>query len=363
VERPDLHVLENDLIRASFDSRSAALVSLVDKETGEEMIDTRRPAGIFRLVQEDDAKGMTAWIVGRWMSVRSLHDCVKVSPVSGGRDSLRQSLSYEMGFGASRLKATVSLDRGSAALAWRVECEWLETGRKGAGIPQLNFFLPAAAECRSFRFDVPFGVVDRLPADMDVPASSWALGVPRKAGRKALLLASGQTHGFRCLDNAVSLTLLRSSFDPDPHPELGVHNVGFSVVLADCASARASLEAACVALQPLTVLSAAPHEGTLPLSAGFLQLEEGTVAVSAVKPAEDSHGKRRMVVRLYETDGKQTTAVIKVSRAPSAAWLADINENRLAGAPAVRRAGGTLSVDVEAATIATLVLEFEEAKP
>jgi hypothetical protein len=63
-----------------------------------------------------------------------------------GKDGLRQWLSYELGFGASRLKATVSLDYGAASLSWAVECEWLEVGRSGHGVPQLNFFLPSSVE-------------------------------------------------------------------------------------------------------------------------------------------------------------------------------------------------------------------------
>lgn len=122
---------------------------------------------------------MTAWVVGRWMASRCLHEGARLSPV-GGKEGLRQWLSYEFPFGASRLKATVSLDRGASGLSWAVETEWLEVGRKGQGVPQLNFFLPAAGELKAYRYDVPFGTIDRPPAEIDQPANSWVLGVPRK---------------------------------------------------------------------------------------------------------------------------------------------------------------------------------------
>ena len=122
---------------------------------------------------------MTAWIVGQWMAVHVLHEDVRLSAASG-TDGLRQWLSYELRFGASRLKATVSLDRGAASLSWAVECDWLEVGRPGHGVPQLNFFLPSPVELKSYRFDVPFGTIDRPAAEIDRPANSWVIGVPRK---------------------------------------------------------------------------------------------------------------------------------------------------------------------------------------
>ena len=237
VQRQESFVLENERVRAAFDPGTARLTSLLDKETGQEMLDASRHGGVFRRVQEDDSRGMTAWIVGRWMSCRPLHDRARCGGVQG--DSLRQWLRYELEFDSSRLTATVALERGSPVLSWSVECEWLEPGRKGQGIPQLNFFLPCAGELKLYRYDVPFGTVDRAPAHLDLPANSWVMGVPRKGAHRTLAVMADHTHGFRCGDNAISLTLLRSSIDPDPHPELGVHRFGFGVAVVDPGSTAA----------------------------------------------------------------------------------------------------------------------------
>ena len=47
-----LFVLENEHIKVVLDTMSCAVVSLLDKDTGEELITPQRPAGIFRLIQE-----------------------------------------------------------------------------------------------------------------------------------------------------------------------------------------------------------------------------------------------------------------------------------------------------------------------
>jgi alpha-mannosidase len=307
-------------------------------------------------VREDDSRGMSAWTIGRWMSVRSLHDGVKVTPTAGG-DSLSQWLTYEMRFGGSRLKATVTLERDSSALSWSVECEWMEVGRAGEGVPQLNFFLPLAGDCKAYRFDVPFGTVDRPGADMDVPANSWALGVPKKAGRKAVMIVADQKHGFRCVNDSLSLTLLRSSYDPDPHPELGTHRFGFAVSLVEPGSSAVLVRRARERAHPFVVLAGTGHAGTLPLSGGFLSLEEGSVAVSAVKMAEEVQ-TGRVVVRLNETDGKKTTAVLAFFCTPSRVWRSDPHEaTREQAGTAIQ--GKRVTVEVEPHSVTTLVVQFE----
>jgi alpha-mannosidase len=355
VERLADLVLENELVRAVFHPTTAALVSFVDKASGEELIDSTREGGIFRLVQEDDSRGMTAWIVGRWMSCRSAHDSVKITPVAG-TDGLRQWLRYEAVFGSSRLKATVTLDKGSSSLAWDVECEWLEIGRRGQGVPQLNFFLPLAADTRAYRYDVPFGVVDRPPQDMDLPANGWVLAVPRKASKKALQLVADQKHGFRGVDNSLSLTLLRSSWEPDPHPELGVHRFSFAAGPVEYASPGSLIAAAQSRAHPLACVSGTAHAGSLPLSLSFLSVD-GAVGFSAVKMPEDDPAGR-LVVRLYETEGKQQNATLHLFCTPADAWCVDLNEHKLPDAPKPVLAKDTVTVALAPYTVVTVVVQF-----
>jgi alpha-mannosidase len=359
VERPDAFVLENERLRAEFDTVSCILRSLVDKSSGEELLG--RPGAGFRRVEEDDAKGMTAWTVGRWMSVRSLHENVRVVPQKREeKRPVRQSLAFEVAFDSSKLKAVVSLDKDSPVLRWSVECEWLEVGRKDVSIPQLSFHLPLAFECKTYRYDVPFGTIDRAPAAQDLPANSWAAVASKKGGRRTVMLVAGQKHGFRCADDSLSLTLIRSSFDPDPFPELGMHRFDFGVCVLEGGVPSTLVREAAAYNHGFNVISVAPHAGTLPRAHGFVELEAGPVVLAAVKMPED--GGRRLVARLYEADGKEAIAVLRFFRAPAAAWLADLNERRLEAGPEVRVDGTSVSVAVAPHTVATLVVEFPGGK-
>ncbi|GAA3402331.1 alpha-mannosidase [Paenibacillus hodogayensis] len=356
VEREEPLVLENECLRAEFHPVTAAVVSLIDKTTGEELVDASRPAGLFRFIEEDPVRGMTAWQVGRYLDIHSLHQRVKIR--RGAAGSVRQSLHYELSFGRSKLNVTVSLDRSSRRLDFATECDWQEAGKAETAIPQLNFHWPLGYKCTAYRYDVPFGTVERQPLEMDVPGNSWALGVRGEAEKPAVMIVTSNKYGFRGTDDSLAVSLIRSSFDPDPYPELGNHHrTRLSVCLTDDRVNGELIETASRLNHPLNVLSGTPHAGTRPLAAGFIELLEGSVAVSSVKMAED--GGRAWVVRVYETEGLPTTAKLRLFRAATRAYCVDANEKPVeSGSPAVVE-GDTVSFAVPAYTSVAILLQFD----
>ncbi len=364
VDRVEAFELENERLRVTFHPANATIVSMIDKTTGEQLVDPSRPAGLFRLIQEDPGKGMSSWWVGRYMNVSSVHENVKLK--WGGKGPVRQTLQYELEFGRSKLKVAVSLDRGSSRLNFRAECDWHEIGTADSSIPQLNFHWPLGYECDSYQYDVPFGTTERGPLDMDVPANSWAIGLrrdsgkPGKPGKPSLMLVTNNKYGFRGTDRSLSLSLIRSSYDPDPYPELGNHHrMSFAIDLVDpTSSVRERIEKAYRFNHPFSALSGTPHPGALALDSGFLKLTEGTVAVSAVKMPEDREGKR-WIVRAYETDGRRTTASLLLFAKPTAAYFVDTNERRISSAESVCLDDRSVSFDVEAYSAATICVEFQ----
>ena len=61
---PDEFVLENEQIRVEFHPQTGVLRSLVVKKRRGRNSSTKAVDGRFRLITEDDAKGMTSWRVG-----------------------------------------------------------------------------------------------------------------------------------------------------------------------------------------------------------------------------------------------------------------------------------------------------------
>lgn len=350
------YVLENECLRAEFNAQNAAVISLTDKRSGAQLIRKDKPSCFFRLIEEDDAEGMTSWRVGRYMNITPLTRDVKITKVVTGDKLLRQSLRYSVAFGASRLDVTVSLNNDAARLDYAVECDWRETARKGTGIPQLNFCMPLGYACDRYRYDIPFGTIDREPMDSDVPANSWALALPAE-GDGALMVATRTKYGFRGTDDTLAVSLIRSSYDPDPLPEVAIHRFSFAVSAVPAAAPSASIiREVQNGNHPLLPLSGTVHAGTLPTAAGFAAQDGNEVLVSAYKLAEDGSGDA--LLRVYECDGKRAEASFTFARAIRHAAFADINERPVGTSAVIKADGNTLCFEVGAYASATVRIKF-----
>lgn len=335
IEQPlSLH-LENEHLSATFDSHTCALVSLVDKASGKELVDPQRPAA-FRRIQED-VKDMTAWVVGRYMTIQPLSEGAQLLKQEAG--PLRQSFTYQVAQGSSKLTVTIALDAGSRSLDYRAECDWHEIGRKGEGVPQLNFCLPLAQPVSAYRYDIPFGVVERPGMALDVPGNSWGAAIAPQAGAPALQLITEGNYGFRGDQNALALTLIRSSYDPDPYPESGIHKINFAIHVAGAAN-HELVTAAADYTRPLDVFSGA---GAQAQRRSFITLESDALAWSALKAPEDGAADT-FILRFYEVEGRTANATIQFSRPLAQATWCDAHEQALAP-DAAHPDAGTLKVE------------------
>ena len=440
VEKEDVFILENNYVRICFDTKNASITSMIDKASGKEMVPQGKPAGIFRLIEEDDGRRMTSWRVGRYMNVHNINSLYNVKITGSNIDSqaLRQWINYEIEFNDSKLKVMVYLDHNSTRLNYKVECDWQEKPVRGKFVPQLSFYMPVNYKCKCYKYDIPFGTIERNPMDMDVPANSWMAGMPEKYDNDILMLITDTKYGFRGFDDSLAVSLIRSSYDPDPYPELGIHNFNFALeilkilngsqdkmnsanlsnhidcVCKDCDSAidiiddnlaanKEFIKCAHKYNYPIHFISGTIHEGSLPLEESFISVKSGNIIVSSVKMPEickkydsckkemydtectggyylitdnSSSDKKKIILRVYETEGTKTRASIRFKNAVSNAWFVDINEKpidcgkgsnscenekyKTNESSYIKAEGSILSFDVDACSIATICVEFAE---
>jgi alpha-mannosidase len=273
---------------------------------------------------------------------------------------LRNSISYSIEFRCSKLEVNVWLDENSPLLNYEVTCNWLETGKPQKSVPQLGFYLPLGFECSTYRYDVPFGVEERNGMDIDVPANSWAASKRCGEGKKDIFLVTDSKYGFRSFDNSMSITLIRSSYDPDPYPELGVHRFKFAIGVVDSASTNKDMiELAYNYNHGISVVSGKAHNGSLALTNGFVRVEEGSIAVSAIKMPEEGAGNK-IIIRCYETDGNRTLGALKLFKKPKKAYFVDINELPVSGSDlSIQVENDTVRFDVIPYSIASLMVEMD----
>lgn len=77
---------------------------------------------------------------------------------------------------------------------------------------------------------------------------------------------------------------------------------------------------------PLEPAQAGPHEGTLPKSMGFLELQGANLQLTAFKRAEDHKGS--YIVRIFNPTAKSAKGKLILSKPVKKAWLTNMNEER-----------------------------------
>lgn len=208
-------VLENEFVKATFDSQTFNLKSYICM--GEE---TLKGESFFELVKEDTTDYMTAWYMGRIKEKETLKN-ITLIPGSFFKNETCQGFSYTAEVGQSRFRISVSLDRGDLSIKYNVHLFFKEEGSYPGGIPQIRYHLNTV-DSDKVTCDVPGGFIERTKQNMPQPCVS--LMTTSKVG----LFASGM-HAFRFDDNGIYITLIRNSVDPYFNPELGDHDFTFRV--------------------------------------------------------------------------------------------------------------------------------------
>ena len=344
-------VMENNLVRVAFDHATMQMKSFVDKATGQEMLTS--PAGTFRLIMENDVHGMSAWRVGERMTVENLNETkpIKVSGINLG--GVFQNVVFEMPFGErSRMTVSVILRENSPVVEYESTIDFHEIGRRGVSQPQVNFFVPVGYRTDRFRYDVPFGTVDRGPIAHDVPGNSFVVPLPDKG--PALLLTTDTKYGYRGWENAVSVDLIRGSYEPDPYPEYGQHHIRIGVgILKDAAEDTIFRVNEAFQHAALPVCSARRRKGTWPMDASFMQID-GPVHLSALKTPEYEDG---VIVRLGSEADYAGPFKLTFCRDVAEARLLDITERKTVGTAKVK--GKTVGADIDAYGIRTVLVRFK----
>ncbi|MBN1776549.1 MAG: hypothetical protein JW811_00350 [Clostridiales bacterium] len=335
-------VLENGSLRAEFDRRTLALISLTDKRAGKELLGA--PAQ-FRLIREENVGFFSAWEVGRYGTITNVQEENFVHLKEEETDALFPRLRYELSFGRSALHVRVTLDNDM--LRFSVELNWREESAEEQPVPQLQFTVPYAYKAGSIRCDAAVTAVDRKELNHDIPAHLYAAPVHPGGG---LMLTTDCKYGYRAVDNALSISLIRSSHSPDKLPETGVHTMELGIAaVPDFREETLHSRAFCFS-HPVYARSAPVHRGSLPPVASLLNIKGGA-RVTAVKPAENGTG---ILVRMVQNGGREEAVALSPA---AAAETTDILENAQAPLPVQN---GTAEVKLKPHTLHSVCITQKE---
>ncbi len=374
VSRPSEHMLENEHLRVQVDPASGAIRSLVDVASGFDHVPEGGLLGVLEMLQEAP-HAMTAWEIGEITQHQTLTEGgipddgsdLRFSRSGDGlgmvqaqRDDYagpqRAAIRTLHDVGQSRVCLEVALDAGSRSVEITLQAWWREIGTPETGVPMLRMAFPLNVIEPVATYEIPFGSICRPCNGQEVPALRWAdlSGRRQGGGRAGLTLLNDHKHGHSALGRTLRLTLLRSTYDPDPFPEVGFHTIRLSLLPHEgaCPVAEAMRQAEAFNV-PLSVVGTELRGGGLQPTGSYAEVLTDNVILASLKRAEDSEA---LIVRLYEVEGTATEARVRLSglvEGEAEAQEVDLLERPLQTSTA-RMEGETLVVTVPAYGIATV---------
>lgn len=238
---------------------------------------------------------------------------------------------------------------------------WLEFGSLEKGCPSLRMPFPLNLDAAKASYEIPFGAVERnLNSDEEVPALQWVRvqGKNKKQNAGCLLLNDCK-HGHALDKNILRISLIRSTYDPDPTPELGAHEVHLALLpySAKMSDAQAT-EIGQKFNHSIKIIGTDVHKGKLPATDNMIKISAENVIISGIKKAEQANA---VILRLYEIEGQSKDIKISLSEnifgKIKSAGSVDLLEREL-DSKKVKLKAGDITVSVGKYEIVSLKIGF-----
>jgi alpha-mannosidase len=304
------NILENEFFRVEVDQRSGAISSLVDKRTGYDLVPEGKRMGFLQWLLEAP-HGMTAWEIGQIVKQIDLLDGATIDMPHRG--PYLGAIRSHHKLNDSRFTTEISLKAGVPRVDFKLSVNWLERGYPEYGVPMLKVVFPVAIQGQRARFEIPCGYIERPADGSEVPSQKWVDLTGERIDRSApvgVTLLNDCKYGHNVSEDEIKLTLIRSSYDPDPLPELGQHEIKFALVPHDGSwEASDAAKAGYEFNHPIEAVATDVHEGDLPKEQEFISVSPSNILLSGIKKAEDDDG---LILRFYEMDGIDTDAEIRL---------------------------------------------------
>ncbi len=301
------NTIENSVYKVTLDG-NGDICSIVDKRCGRELVEKGKAVRLALFT------GNPSYNWPAWEIMKSTVDSAPVSVTDGVRISVaesgpvRGSLRVERTYGDSRFVQYVTLSEGgeSDRIDIRSEIDWQTTDALLKAEFPLSVSNPEAV------YDLGVGSTARgnnVLTAYEVYAQQWA-DLTDKDGSYGVSVLNDSKYGWdKPADNTIRLTLLhtpstKGGYSYQSRQDFGHHEFTYSIVGHEgdyrdgCTVAKAEL-----LNQPLKAFIVPKHRGDLGRTFSFAEVTGGSVAVRALKHAEDMDG---YVVRLYETSGRGT---------------------------------------------------------
>jgi alpha-mannosidase len=308
--------MENDLIRVELDVATGGIKRLVDKSSGLELISPSLQAPPLEYATEHPHTltpwaNMTAWQIEN-------AGPVEAPTVMGINRSQKgpymAAIDVSLKIHESEFTLSYELRANDPRLYVHIKGTWFQRGTKETGVPGLNFPLPLALQEAKATYEIPLGTIQRDSNQREEqPSLRWAMvnGQTADGQSAGCVLANDSKYGHSLDGSTLRLTLIRGTYDPDPLPEIGEHEIHLSIMpfTGELPLAKA-IQAGIQLNHPLLPVATDVHKGLLAPTGQFIDIQPQGIVLSAVKKAQD---EQAIIIRLYNPTGEEITAKVSLA--------------------------------------------------
>lgn len=331
--------MDNGLVRIEWDD-DGLLTSVWDTRAGREVLAPGARGNLLQL-HPDHPRRWDAWDVDPEYreQVTDLVAAESVEVVERG--PLRGGVRIVRRFGSSTVEQVVRLSAGSAVVEFDTTVDWQERHAF------LKAAFPVAVRSDRAAYEIQFGHCYRTThentswdaAQFEVCGHRWADLSETGFG---VALLNDCKYGYDVHGSVLRLSLLRGPTHPDPVADQGVHRFRYGL-LPHCGGPGPGgvVDAGYAFNHPARVVEpSAAVGGKAPVEASLLWVDQPSVVIETVKPADAGDG---IVVRLYEAWGGRCRVRLGAAFDIAGAVVTDLLERDL-GAALVEDGGVVLDV-------------------
>lgn len=327
------------------------ITSLLDRQAGRELIPAGQKANELQLF-EDRPDEYDAWNIEKYCRRHRFALDGAASLTVAENSPVRCCLHLERAISRSQLAQDIVIYPHSRRIDFDTRIDWQDQH------VLLKAAFPLDICANRAQYDIQFGSIARDThantswdeARFEVCAHKWAdLSEPCYG---AALLNNGRC-GYDIRDGVIRLSLLRGATYPDPRADQGHHHFVYALLphLGDWRQGDVILQGYDLNAPALTVLAGVQPQGKLPAAYSLFQVDVPNLVLETVKKAEDGSG---LILRLYESWGARTRAVLSLPEGASAARCTPLEQP----VPNAVFAAGALPLALHPFEICTVRVQF-----
>jgi alpha-mannosidase len=343
---------ENERFRVTVNPETGDLASILDRATGEEFLSGPGNEIVARHEENPSLEGMVR-LTGE--EDRTSHPLGGSSAVqiTSERSPLYERVRTTVTFLGCSVTREVTLYRAVWQIHFRTT---FDDFRGGDVLVSVRFPVALSEAGRTLVYETPYAMTKRDAGEYHCAQTV----VDLSDGKRGLALINTGNAGYWPVDGALDLILFRSVNDfPDYYAPLanehGTHVLKYAVVphRGDWHEGGVPGEGHAVN-RHFAAFLADRHLGEWGSRRSFVEVSPANVEVSAIKRAEGTDG---IIIRAYETDGRNTDVTLRVGFPVSRAWKATMEEKPLE-ALTVRE--GVVALSLRGHEIATVLVGVSE---